>query len=92
MLAAAGDIRLATTADEDLLRFAVAEKRVLVTEDVGDLSRIVQMWAATGEHHAGIVFTSPRRFHRGGTTYPEDSRGRAPALARRSPGWPDFRR
>jgi hypothetical protein len=27
---------------------------------------------ATGEHHAGVVFTSPRRFHRGRFAYPED--------------------
>ncbi len=72
MLAAADDIGPAMMADEDLLRFAVAEQRALVTEDVGDFNRIVRTWAATGERHAGIVFTSPRRFHRGRTSYPED--------------------
>jgi hypothetical protein len=25
---------------------------------------------ATGEHHAGVVFTSPRRYHRGTRAYP----------------------
>lgn len=72
VLAAADDVRLAMLADEDLLHFAVAEQRALVTEDVADFNRIVRMWAATGEHHAGVVFTSPRRFHRGRTSYPED--------------------
>lgn len=72
VLAASDDVHLATMTDEDLLHFAASEQRALVTEDVGDFNRIVRTWAETGEHHAGIVFTSPRRFHRGRTSYPED--------------------
>jgi hypothetical protein len=30
----------------------------------------VRSWAVTGEHHAGVVFTSPRRYHRGSNAYP----------------------
>jgi hypothetical protein len=72
VLAASDDGVLAVMTDEDLLRFAAAEKRSLVTENVKDFDRIVRMWSTTGEHHLGIVFTSPRRFHRGRLSYPED--------------------
>jgi Domain of unknown function (DUF5615) len=68
--AAADDPRLAELADEELLRHAAAEDRALVSEDAKDLDRIVRRWAATGEHHGGVAFTSTRRFHRGGATYP----------------------
>ena len=72
VLAAASDIRLASLADEDLLRFARAEARAVVTENVKDFDRIVRTWATTGEHHSGVIFTSPRRFHRGRLGYPDD--------------------
>jgi hypothetical protein len=72
VVAAADDPRLAELADEELLRHAAAEDRALVSEDAKDLDRIVRRWAATGEHHAGVVLTSTRRFHRGGAAYPEN--------------------
>lgn len=72
VLAAADDRRLSVMADEDLLRFATAAQRALVTENVKDFDRIVRTWATTGEHHAGVLFTSPRRFHRGRLSYPDD--------------------
>lgn len=72
VIVAAKDPVLATMADEHLLRYATVERRALVTEDVADFGRITQLWASTGEHHGGIVFTSPRRFHRGSGTYPEN--------------------
>jgi len=72
VLAPASDIRLTSLADEDLLRFATAEARALVTENVKDFDRIVRTWATTGEHHSGVIFTSPRRFHRGRLGYPDD--------------------
>ena len=72
VLAASDDGILAVMTDEDLLRFAAAEQRSLVTENVKDFDRIARMWSTTGEHHLGIVFTSPRRFHRGRLSYPED--------------------
>ena len=43
--------------------------RAIVTENVADLDRIVRAWAAAGEHHAGVVLASPRRFHRGSAAY-----------------------
>jgi hypothetical protein len=72
VVAAADDPRLAKLVDEELLRHAASEGRALVSEDAKDLGRIVRQWAATGDHHAGVVLTSPRRFHRGGAAYPEN--------------------
>ena len=66
------DPELATLADEELLRQASAEERAIVTENAKDFDRMVRSWVATGEHHAGVVFTSPRRFHRGSVAYPEN--------------------
>lgn len=70
--AAAVDPRLAVLSDEDLLRAASAEGQALVTENVKDFDRIVRTWATTGDHHYGVVFTSPRRYHRGHLSYPEN--------------------
>jgi acyl-CoA reductase-like NAD-dependent aldehyde dehydrogenase len=59
-------------ANEELLRHASVDDRSIVTEDAQDLDRIVRAWVATAEHHAGVIFTSPRRFHRGSGSYPEN--------------------
>jgi Domain of unknown function (DUF5615) len=72
VLAGADDPRLSVLADEDLLRHCVIEGRAFVTENVKDFDRIIRAWSTTNEHHAGVVFTSPRRFHRGRLSYPED--------------------
>jgi hypothetical protein len=50
--------------DEELLRWARSEERVLVTENVRDFMPIHQAFLARGDHHAGILFTSPRKFPR----------------------------
>jgi hypothetical protein len=71
-LAAADFPEQAALPDEGLLRQASADNRAVVTENARDFDRIVRSWAAKGEHHAGVIFTSPRRFHRGSTSYPED--------------------
>ena len=70
--AAADFPELAALPDEELLRQASADDRALVTENAKDFDRIVRSRVATGEHHAGVVFTSPRRFHRGRSSYPEN--------------------
>lgn len=70
--AAADDAVLAAADDEALLREATARGRAVVTENAKDFDRIVRTWASNGEHHAGVIFTSPRRFHRGSSRYPED--------------------
>jgi hypothetical protein len=63
---------LAVLADEELLRRASSDGRAVVTENAKDFDRVVRSWVATGEHHAGVIFTSPRRFHRGSNGYPEN--------------------
>jgi len=72
VLAASDDARLAGLEDDELLRAATGDGRVVVTENARDFDRIVRTWAARGEHHAGVVFTSPRRFHRGSNAYPDN--------------------
>ena len=72
MLAASDDPTLASLDDEALLLAAARLELVLVTENARDFDRIVREWSARGEHHAGVVFTSPRRFHRGSRAYPDN--------------------
>ncbi|MGH2363220.1 MAG: DUF5615 family PIN-like protein [Chloroflexota bacterium] len=69
VLAAASDPRLASLTDDQLLREATVEGRAVVTENAKDFDRIARTWAAAGEHHAGIIFTSPHRFPRARGTY-----------------------
>lgn len=59
-------------ADEDVLAFASVDDRALVTENVKDFAPLARRWAAEGRAHAGIVFTSPRRFNRARLSYPGD--------------------
>jgi hypothetical protein len=70
VIAAAADPALAALGDEDLLRAASDDGRCIVTENVRDFDRIVRAWNAIGEHHEGMIFTSPRRYHRGAKAYP----------------------
>lgn len=70
VIAAGDDVTLASLTDEELLRAATREVRAAVTENVKDFDRIVRGWSATGEHHAGVVFTSPRRYQRATKAYP----------------------
>jgi hypothetical protein len=50
--------------DRELLVAASAEGRALVTENVKDFAALHTSMTAGGEHHAGLVFTHPRRFPR----------------------------
>lgn len=59
-----GDPRLQALADPALLAYAAGEGRVLVTENVVDFMRLHQHMLASGEHHAGLILTNPRRFPR----------------------------
>lgn len=72
MLAASDDPTIASLDDEALLLAAARDDLVLVTENARDFDRIVRDWSARGEHHAGVVLTSPRRFHRGSRAYPDN--------------------
>jgi predicted nuclease of predicted toxin-antitoxin system len=71
VIAAADVSELAVLSDDELLRNATADDRAVVTENTRDFDHIVRSWATTGEHHAGVIFTSPRKFHRGSAGYPE---------------------
>jgi hypothetical protein len=72
VLAAADVPELAALSDDELLRHATVDDQAVVTENAKDFDRIVRACVATGEHHAGVIFTSPRRFHRGSSNYPEN--------------------
>lgn len=68
--AAAVDPAMAELDDDELLRVASRDGRSIVTENVRDFDRIVRAWVALDQHHEGVIFTSPRRYHRGATSYP----------------------
>lgn len=51
-------------ADRELLAVAADERRVLVTENVADFAELHRQSVLRGVPHAGLVFTSPRRFPR----------------------------
>lgn len=50
--------------DEELLRWAQRERRVVVTENVRDFMVLHRAFLNLGEMHAGLIFTSPRTFPR----------------------------
>ena len=50
--------------DEDLLRWAQGEGRVLVTENVGDFMVLHRAFLARAEVHGGLLFTSSHAFPR----------------------------
>jgi len=85
VIAAADDPALAAAPDDDLLRAATRDGRALVTENARDFDRITRAWVATGEHHAGVVFTSPRRYHRGSRAYPANPMAALEALIANPP-------
>jgi hypothetical protein len=57
--------RLEGAPDEEVFAAAIAEGRALVTENVADFRRLEAQALARGERHAGLVFTTNRRFPRG---------------------------
>lgn len=72
--------------DLTVLRWASAEGRVVVTENVRDFIPLIQQWALEGADHAGVVLTNPRRFVRSLPSYPTDLVEALDALHRT--GWP----
>lgn len=60
-------------ADEAILRAAAAERRALLTENVGDFRVLVERFAAEGERHYGVLLVSAR-------SLPRSRRGRGPLL------------
>jgi hypothetical protein len=53
---------LVGTPDEELLAYAAAQQRVLVTANVADFAAIATDWRATGREHAGLVYLTSRAF------------------------------
>ncbi len=49
---------------------AASDVRAIVTENAKDFDRIARAWSLSGEHHAGVVFTSPHRYRRATKAYP----------------------
>lgn len=91
VVAAAEDPVLAALDDEELLRAATRNGRAVVSENARDFDRIVRDWSSRGEHHAGVVFTSPRRFHRGSKAYPANlARALAKLLGEQDPQGEDW--
>lgn len=84
--AAADHPDLAKLDDAALLAVATADGRVVVTENVADFAPLGQVWSSAGRDHAGLVLTSPRRFHRGRASYPHDLVQALDALLRATPG------
>jgi hypothetical protein len=70
VLAVAATPSLRGTSDVDLLAFAAAQQYVVVTENVVDFATIAGQWAIDERSHAGLIFTSPKRFNRATTAYP----------------------
>jgi hypothetical protein len=52
------------TPDEDLFESARAEGRAVVTENVSDFRPLAEAVLAADEHHAGVVFTTDKRWPR----------------------------
>jgi predicted nuclease of predicted toxin-antitoxin system len=50
--------------DRELLARATAERRAIVTENVADFAELHRQSVVRGDPHAGLIFTSPRRFPR----------------------------
>ena len=53
------------SADETLWATARTERRMIVTQDVGDFMRLASQDAAIGKPHPGLVLIHHRRFSRG---------------------------
>lgn len=50
--------------DRELLALASRERRAIVTENVADFAELHRQSVLRGDPHAGLIFTSPRRFPR----------------------------
>lgn len=64
VLSVAGHATLAAASDEDVMRWAAAQDRRLVTENVKDFQPLVQLASERGEPAARMLYTSSRRFPR----------------------------
>lgn len=56
--------QLEGSSDEEVMRVAIAERRVLVTNNVRDYAPLVEGFGLRGETHFGVVFTDDATFPR----------------------------
>ena len=57
-------MELRNTPDADLFALAQAEKRAVVTENVGDFVVLANAYDGRGDAHYGIIFVHARRYQR----------------------------
>ena len=75
VVAVAADTNLRGLADEQILEHAVSAGRAIVTENVSDFGPLASSWVAEERSHAGLIFTSQRRFNRANLAYPSNLSG-----------------
>lgn len=56
--------------DGDLLAYATASGRAVVTENIVDFALLTAQWTAENRPHAGLLYTNPKRFNRATLAYP----------------------
>jgi predicted nuclease of predicted toxin-antitoxin system len=71
VLCVAADEALRGSTDEDVLRFAAADGRVLVTRNARDFAPLARDWVDTGQRHAGILLVWSRGTDEFGTLVEE---------------------
>jgi hypothetical protein len=59
------ELGMTGTADDELLAFATAQGRALLTNNVRDFATIALLWAKGGQDHHGLLFTSDESLPRG---------------------------
>jgi hypothetical protein len=62
------ETELVEQSDDDVWSWMASEKRGLLTENVADFMPLVQRAAAGGEHHYGVIFSSPHSMPRSRAT------------------------
>ena len=60
----AAEVGLTGAADPEVLAAAIAEERVLLTENVADFTRISAEHLIAGRHHPGVLIALSSRFSR----------------------------
>jgi hypothetical protein len=58
------DLRLAGVSDAEVFGAAVANGRAVLTENVGDFTRIAAEHSTAGTHHPGVLIALSSRFSR----------------------------
>ena len=75
--------------DERLLRNAAGIGYAIVTENVRDFALFHATWTASYQRHAGLIFTSPKRFNRATVAYPGSLVTALISFAKTAPGQSD---